>query len=74
LQLKDLDYIFSWVNEMERFGPIFIESQTSWNDHPLVNKRAGQHSSSFSESGRIIYRIHKNRIIVLKITTTHDYS
>ncbi len=61
---------------MTNFGPDYIESCGHWNDHELEGCRLGQRSSSFSSSGRIIYKIKKNKIEinVVKITADHDYS
>lgn len=71
----ELSVIRGWVREMEVFGPEYIESCEYWNDHGLTRVRAGERSSSFSSSGRIIYRIEKKKVVIkiLKITPTHDY-
>jgi mRNA-degrading endonuclease YafQ of YafQ-DinJ toxin-antitoxin module len=47
-----------------------------WNDHELVKEWAGHRSSSFSKTGRIIYKIEDEQIKivrVVKITGTHSY-
>ncbi len=64
-----------WVQEMTLFGPEYIKNCGHWNDHALKEKRAGERSSSYSKSGRIIYKLVKNKIVikVLKITPDHDY-
>ena len=60
---------------MTIFGPDYIESCDYWNDHELEGSRLGQRSSSFSLSGRIIYKVKKNKIeiSVVKITADHNY-
>lgn len=71
----ELFVVRGWVQEMEVLGPECIESCGYWNDHALTRVRAGERSSSFSSSGRIIYRIEKKKVVIkiLKITPTHDY-
>ncbi len=61
---------------MTHFGPTYIESCGHWNDHQLGNKRDGQRSSSFSASGRIIYKVKNNKIeiSVVKIAVNQDYT
>jgi hypothetical protein len=75
LSEEDLLVIRAWVQEMGSFGPDYIKGCGYWNDHPLREKRAGERSSSFSESGRIIYRVAGDKILirVLKVTAKHEY-
>lgn len=75
LSQEDLLVIRAWVQEMGNFGPDYIKGCGYWNDHALRGKRAGERSSSFSESGRLIYRITGNKILikVLKVTPGHEY-
>jgi len=72
---EELFIIRTWMREMSNFGPEYIESCGYWNDHSLGRDRKGERASSFSESGRIIYRIAKNHISikVIKISPDHDY-
>ncbi|OUR97363.1 hypothetical protein A9Q84_13645 [Halobacteriovorax marinus] len=72
----DLLIIKTWINEMVKLGPEYIQICEYWNDHKLTGAREDERSSSFSFSGRIIYRIKKSKIeiSVIKITTDHDYS
>jgi mRNA-degrading endonuclease YafQ of YafQ-DinJ toxin-antitoxin module len=76
LSNDDLILVRTWISEMTNFGPEYIESCGHWNDHKLIGDRAGQRSSSFSSSGRIIYKIKNNKIeiSVVKITTDHNYN
>lgn len=73
---NDLIVIRTWISEMTHFGPEYIESCGHWNDHTLKSERKGQRSSSFSSSGRIIYKVKNNKIeiSVVKITANHDYN
>lgn len=76
LSNDDLILIRTWVSEMTNFGPDYTESCRHWNDHELEGDRIGQRASSFSSSGRIIYKIKNNKIeiSVVKITADHDYN
>ena len=76
LSNDDLIIIRTWFSEMTNFGPDYIESCRCWNDHALEEDRVGQRSSSFSSSGRIIYKVKNNKIeiSVVKITADHDYN
>lgn len=60
---------------MTLFGPEYIKNCGYWNDHILKGERSGERSSSYSKSGRIIYKLVKNKVVikVLKITPDHDY-
>ena len=75
LSEDDLLTIRTWINEISIYGPEYIFTCGHWNDHQLKDERSGQRSSSFSQSGRSIYRIKNNKITitVLKITVDHDY-
>ena len=75
LSNNDLIIIRTWISEMTNFGPEYIESSGHWNDHKLIDERQGQRSSSFSSSGRIIYKVKNNNVevSVVKITANHDY-
>jgi mRNA-degrading endonuclease YafQ of YafQ-DinJ toxin-antitoxin module len=46
-----------------------------WADHPLYAEWRGHRASSFSHSGRIIYKIEEQvvTVAVVRITTAHDY-
>lgn len=75
LSQEDLLVIRAWVQEMENYGPDYIKGCGYWSDHALREKRVGERSSSFSESGRIIYRISGNKVLikVLKVAPNHEY-
>jgi len=72
---SELIIIRTWVKEMALLGPDYMASCSHWNDHELKDNRSGERSSSFSESGRIIYKVKKGKIevCVVKITPEHDY-
>lgn len=71
----DLLVIKIWIQEMKMMGPGYIQGCKYWNDHSLRGKRSGERASSFSDSGRIIYKVMNNKITirVLKISPEHDY-
>jgi len=72
----ELIIIRAWISEMKKFGTGYIESCGHWNDHKLSGKRDDERASSFSNSGRIIYRvkINKTEISIIRITPDHNYS
>src|ERR1700733_12238845 len=63
---EDLAVIKAWVSTIEENGPDFIATKAAahWNDHPLFGDRSGQRSSSFSDAGRIIYRVNAEKNVV----------
>jgi mRNA-degrading endonuclease YafQ of YafQ-DinJ toxin-antitoxin module len=68
--------IRQWAHSMIEFGPESVRIEGSvWKDHELRGEWAGHRASSFSTRGRIIYKIEDNlvRILVVRITATHDY-
>lgn len=75
IKQDDLIVIRDWVFEMQNLGPQYIRDCNYWNDHDLIGERQGQRASSFSFSGRIIYKIEEKKVVVkvLKITSTHKY-
>lgn len=72
---EDVKVLLRWLNEMEEFGPDYIASSKEWHDHPLDREWQGHRSSAFSSSGRVIYRIEEDKIIVEvhRVTVDHNY-
>lgn len=72
---SDIKVLLRWVSEMEEFGPKYIESSSEWHDHELDRKWIGYRSSAFSSSGRVIYKIIDDQIVVhvARVTATHNY-
>lgn len=66
ITLSDIKVLLQWVSEMEEFGPEYIAQSNEWYGH---------RSSAFSKSGRIIYKILNDEIIVqvARVTTDHNY-
>jgi mRNA-degrading endonuclease YafQ of YafQ-DinJ toxin-antitoxin module len=71
---EDLIIIKAWVSEMEEEGPEFIENSKRWNDHQLHSEWEGYRSSSFSFSGRIIYKVNGREITINVHRVTHDHN
>lgn len=71
----DIKVLLRWVSEMEEFGPFYVANSSDWHDHELEREWKGYRSSAFSKSGRVIYKIIDNQVIVLvaKVTADHNY-
>jgi len=72
----DQEVIKTWIEEIQEEGIESIKDSKFWNDHALDGRWTGHRSSSFSNLGRIIYRIEDKKVIVevVRITADHDYS
>lgn len=77
LSQDDILVITQWIKFVEKHGPEKLQNNGIWNDHELDRdeKWKGCRSSSFSYSGRIIYKVIDDKIIVevLRITPDHNY-
>lgn len=77
LKNDDIYVIKQWISLVEIFGPYKLQGSSFWNDHALIRdlKWKNCRSSSFGHSGRIIYKIIDNEVIVevVRITEKHDY-
>lgn len=71
----DNKIILKWIEIVESFGPDQLLKSKFWNDHPLHGEWEGCRSSSFSNLGRIIYKIKNKKLIVsvIKVTPDHNY-
>jgi len=68
--------IQTWAQTVAEYGPEELQNKSSvWADHALYGEWAGYRASSFSYSGRIIYKVKDKvvTVIVVRITTDHDY-
>lgn len=73
---EDQIIIRQWGQSIIDFGPELLRVRGSvWRDHELSGEWVGHRSSSFSNRGRIIYRIEDKvvRVLVVRVTATHDY-
>jgi mRNA-degrading endonuclease YafQ of YafQ-DinJ toxin-antitoxin module len=77
LTKDDRIVIQKWAETVRDYGPdALLKNPSIWADHPLTGKWEGYRASSFSYSGRIIYRIDhekKQVVIVARITVDHNY-
>jgi mRNA-degrading endonuclease YafQ of YafQ-DinJ toxin-antitoxin module len=68
-----------WIKQVKKHGPDSLRlgsSQSNWNDHDLERKWNGHRASSYSFSGRIIYKV-ENKIVtvtVVRLSPDHDYT
>ena len=71
----DVKILKRWVDEIETYGPDYIQKKKFWGDHALDGEWRGFRSTCFSFSGRIIYRIvdEKVEVRVVRITPDHNY-
>ena len=75
LTAEDQAIIRAWIQQITLHGPESIRGDFKWADHPLHGEWEGYRSSSFSNRGRIIYRIIEKKIVIkiARITDKHDY-
>lgn len=67
-----------WIKQVKNHGPDSLREGSglnNWNDHDLDRKWSGYRSSSYSFSGRIIYKVEDQIVTVkvVRITPEHDY-
>lgn len=75
----DMRVISIWIKQVKKHGPECLRiggQRSNWNDHALDRKWSGYRSSSFSFSGRIIYKIENKKIVVkvVRVTPDHNYT
>lgn len=73
----DREVIATWIKQVQEFGPESLQKGVNfWYDHELYDRWKGHRSSAYSFKGRLIYRVEKQKIIVLvvRVIATHDYS
>lgn len=75
ISAEDNKVIIKWVNIIEAEGLEAIMKTPFWHDHALDGEWKGYRSSSFSSSGRIIYRVVDNKLLVsvVRVTPDHNY-
>jgi mRNA-degrading endonuclease YafQ of YafQ-DinJ toxin-antitoxin module len=76
LTTDDKIVIQKWAELVRDRGPeALTERPGMWADHPLRGEWRGHRASSFSHSGRIIYKVEDKvvTVSVVRITTDHDY-
>lgn len=72
---EDIKVIKRWVIEVETEGIEAAQNNVTWRDHILDGLWAGCRAISFSFSGRLLYKVEKDRVIVrvIRVTHNHDY-
>src|SRR5688500_18925955 len=76
LTTADKIVIQKWAELVRDRGPSVLHERPGvWADHPLYGEWRGHRASSFSHSGRIIYKVEERvvTVAVVRITTDHDY-
>lgn len=75
LTRADQAIIQAWIRQVAYHGPESVRRDSKWADHSLEGEWEGYRSSSFSNRGRIIYRIFEKKILIQigRITNEHDY-
>lgn len=76
LTTDDKIVIQKWAELVRDQGPeALAERPGMWADHALYGEWRGHRASSFSHSGRIIYKVEERvvTVSVVRITTDHDY-
>src|SRR5258706_16483445 len=76
LTTADKIVIQKWAELVRDRGPdALTERPGMWADHALYGEWRGYRASSFSHSGRIIYKVEEQVVTVevVRITTEHDY-
>lgn len=75
----DKRIILDWGKTVQKDGPEGLSKDATrkgkWRDHELKGAWAGFRASSFSGSGRVLYKVFDKVVLVavVRITTTHDY-
>lgn len=72
---EDIMILKVWTAFVEHNGPKALEQDYKWDDHPLWGQWNGCRSSCISNSGRIIYKVIDDEVIVLvlRVTAVHNY-
>jgi mRNA-degrading endonuclease YafQ of YafQ-DinJ toxin-antitoxin module len=76
LTTDDRIVIQKWAELVRDHGPEALTNRPGmWADHALYGDWRGHRASSFSHSGRIIYKVQEQvvTVSVVRITTEHDY-
>jgi len=75
LTADDQVIIHAWIQQISLHGPESIRGDFKWADHSLHGEWVGYRSSSFSNRGRIIYRIVDKKVVIkiARITDEHNY-
>jgi addiction module RelE/StbE family toxin len=75
IKQSDVKVIKRWISDIEEMGLEFAQLKADWRDHELDGEWKGYRAISFSYSGRVIYCIEQDKVMVLvvRVTTDHNY-
>jgi mRNA-degrading endonuclease YafQ of YafQ-DinJ toxin-antitoxin module len=75
LSEQDQFIISAWTRQVMFHGPESLRIDPKWADHEPYDNWRGYRSSSFSVSGRIIYRIEGKtiKVKIARVTNDHNY-
>jgi mRNA-degrading endonuclease YafQ of YafQ-DinJ toxin-antitoxin module len=75
ITVDDNKVILKWIDIIEEDGSKAIKNAPFWHDHALDGDWIGHRSSSFSSSGRIIYKIVDSKLLVsvVRVSPDHNY-
>lgn len=75
IESSDIKVIKRWISDIEENGLEVTQSKPDWRDHELDGVWKNHRAISFSYSGRLIYRIENERVVVkvVRVTADHDY-
>jgi addiction module RelE/StbE family toxin len=63
-----------WKDIVQLSGPAGLRLIRGFNDEPLRGDWKGHRSSRLGDQYRVIYKVYKNRVLVMVIDlTAHDY-
>lgn len=72
----DIKVMKRWMADVEEQGLEYAQNRSDWRDHELEGEWKEHRAISFSNKGRVIYRVENEKIIVrvVRVTADHDYS
>ena len=71
----DVKVIKRWIADVEDQGLEYAQHKSDWRDHELEGEWKNHRAISFSYTGRVIYRVENEKVIVrvVRVTADHDY-
>lgn len=75
ITITDIKVIKRWIADIEDQGLEFTQHKADWRDNQLAGKWKGRRAISFSFSGRVIYKVENEKVIVrvVRVKADHDY-
>lgn len=71
----DIKVIKRWIADVEGQGLEYSQNKPDWRDHQLKGNWKAHRAISFSYTGRLIYRVENEKVVVrvVRVTADHDY-